>query len=44
MIEEKKKILWEKKNAGVPLTRIAKNLCVSRMTVFREIKKSKKKD
>ncbi|MGN0893980.1 MAG: recombinase family protein [Succinivibrio sp.] len=42
MTEEKKKILWEKKAAGVPLTRIAKDLGVSRMTVFREIKKNKK--
>ncbi len=39
MTDEKKKICHEKYAAGVPMTRIAKDLGVSRMTVYREVKK-----
>ncbi len=38
MTEEKKKICHEKYAAGIPMTRIAKDLGVSRMTVYRELK------
>lgn len=39
MTDEKKKICHEKYAAGVPMTRITKDLGVSRMTVYREVKK-----
>lgn len=39
MTDEKKKICHEKYVAGIPMTRIAKDLGVSRMTVYRELKK-----
>ena len=39
MTDEKKKICHEKYAAGVSMTRIAKDLGVSRMTVYREVKK-----
>lgn len=38
MTDEKKKICHEKYAAGVPMNRIAKDLDVSRMTVYREVK------
>ena len=38
MTDEKKKICHEKYTVGVPMTRIAKDLGVSRMTVYRELK------
>ena len=38
MTDEKRKIYHEKYAAGVPMTRIAKDLGVSRMTVYRELK------
>lgn len=41
MTDEKKKICHERYAAGVPMTRIAKDLGVSRMTVYREVKVSK---
>lgn len=41
MTDEKKKICHEIYAAGVPMTRIAKDLGVSRMTVYRELKHSK---
>lgn len=41
MTDEKKKLCHEKYAAGVPMTRIAKDLGVSKMTVFRELKQSK---
>ncbi len=40
MTDEKKKICHEKYVAGIPMSRITKDLGVSRMTVFREIKKT----
>ncbi len=40
MTDEKKRICHEKYAAGIPMTRIAKDLGVSRMTVYREIKQS----
>ena len=40
MTDEKKKLCHEKHAVGVPLTRIAKDLGVSRMSVYRELKKS----
>jgi DNA invertase Pin-like site-specific DNA recombinase len=43
MTDEKKKICHEKYSAGVPMTRIAKDLGVSRMTVYRELKNLSKK-
>lgn len=39
LINEKKKLYHEKHVAGIPMTRIAKDLWVSRMTVYRELKK-----
>jgi IS30 family transposase len=39
MIEEKKRICHEKHAAGIPMTRITKDLGISRMTVYRELKK-----
>ena len=41
MTDEKKKICHEKHAAGIPMTRIAKDLGVSRMSVYRELKKVK---
>lgn len=38
MTDEKRKICHEKYAAGVSMTRIAKDLGVSRMTVYRELK------
>lgn len=38
MTDEKKKICHEKYALGIPMTRIAKELGVSRMTVYRELK------
>ena len=38
MTAEKKKLCHEKHAAGIPMTRIAKDLGVSRMTVYRELK------
>ena len=38
MTDGKKKICHEKYTAGVPMTRIAKDLGVSRMTVYIELK------
>lgn len=43
MTDEKKKICHENYSAGVPMTRIAKDLGVSRMTVYRELKNLSKK-
>ncbi len=40
MTDEKKKLCHEKHAAGIPMTRIAKDLGVSRMSVYRELKKS----
>ena len=37
MTDEKKKICHEKYSSGVPMTRIAKDLGISRMTVYREL-------
>lgn len=37
--DEKKKLCHEKFDAGIPMTRIAKDLGISRMTVYRELKK-----
>lgn len=39
MTDEKKKLCHEKFDAGIPMTRIAKDLGISRMTVYRELKK-----
>lgn len=39
MTDDKKRICHEKYAAGVPMTRIAKDLGVSRMTVYREVKR-----
>ena len=39
MTDEKKKICHDKYAVGVPMTRIAKDLGVSRMTVYRELRK-----
>lgn len=40
MTDEKKKICHDKHAEGVPMTRIAKDLGVSRMSVYRELRKS----
>ncbi|GEM_PF-4455618 len=39
MSDEKKKLCHEKHAAGIPMTRIAKDLGVSRMSVYRELRK-----
>ena len=39
MTDEKKKLCHEKDAAGIPMTRIAKDLGISRMSVYRELKK-----
>lgn len=39
MTDEKKKLCHEKFDAWIPMTRIAKDLGISRMTVYRELKK-----
>lgn len=41
MTDAKKKICHEKYTAGVPMSRIARDLGVSKMTVYRELKKVK---
>ena len=43
MTDDKKRICHEKHAAGVPMTRIAKDLGVSRMSVYRELKQIKTK-
>ncbi|WP_255557787.1 hypothetical protein [Succinivibrio faecicola] len=39
MTDEKKKLCHEKDTAGIPKTRIAKALDISRISVYRELKK-----
>lgn len=41
MTDEKKKLCHEKHAAGIPMTRIAKDLGISRMSVYRELRKGK---
>ncbi|MGN0894777.1 MAG: helix-turn-helix domain-containing protein [Succinivibrio sp.] len=42
--DEKEKICHEKHSAGIPMTRIAKDLGVSRMSFYRELRKEREKN
>lgn len=43
MTDDKKKLCHEKHAAGIPMTRIAKDLGISRMSVYRELRKGTEK-
>lgn len=43
MTDDKKKFCHEKHAAGIPMTRIAKDLGISRMSVYRELRKGTEK-